>query len=220
MDRKILARRIADIENELVHLMGDICAMDSLDLGRNPETYEAISTEAALRAEKIACRLRSLIYASTGIRKTEYLVKAGKIHGIGIDQEEGIVRVTIPCLLPKKKTGQSSLFLADPLQAALQTYAEEHPTLYFRKCTVCISHVYDRELPDRRIPDHDNIQQKQILDMIALYLMADDSGRLCDVYQTAESGEKDGTRIFVMEQERFPDWLRGYKKGPESISDF
>ena len=32
--------------------------------------------------------------------------------------------------------------------------------------------------------DYDNLQQKQILDAIALYVMADDSGLLCDAYNT------------------------------------
>lgn len=47
---------------------------------------------------------------------------------------------------------------------------------HFRECVVCISHVYDHELPDWCLLDYDNLQQKQILDTIALYVMADDSG--------------------------------------------
>ena len=90
----------------------------------------------------------------------------------------------------------------------------------FRECVVCISHVYDHELPDWCLLDYDNLQQKQILDTIALYVMADDSGLLCDAYNTTEPGDKDGTRIYIMEKGRFAGWLSGREKELKSISDF
>ena len=83
-----------------------------------------------------------------------------------------------------------------------------------------ISHVYDHELPDWCLLDYDNLQQKQILDTIALYVMADDSGLLCDAYNTTELGDKDGTRIYIMEKGRFAGWLSGREKELKSISDF
>ena len=55
MDRKIISRRIADIQNNMRRLNSSICAMDSVDIQRYPENYETMSTEAALRAEGIAC---------------------------------------------------------------------------------------------------------------------------------------------------------------------
>ena len=220
MDRKIISRRIADIQNNLSRLNNNICAMDSLDIQRYPENYETMSTETALRAEGIACQLRSLLYASTSVQKTEYLVQAGEAHGIEVRFEDGILEVAMPRLLPKKKTRQSSLFLIDPLHAVLGQYIKEHPLPRFRECVVCISHVYDHELPDWCLLDYDNLQQKQILDTIALYVMADDSGLLCDAYNTTELGEQNGTRIYIMEKSRFAGWLSGREKELKSISDF
>jgi hypothetical protein len=220
LDRKIISRRIADIQNNLSRLNNNICAMDSLDIQRYPENYETMSTEAALRAEGITCQLRSLLYASTSVQKTEYLVQAGEAHGIEVRFEDGILEVAMPRLLPKKKTRQSSLFLIDPLHAVLGQYIKEHPLPRFRECVVCISHVYDHELPDWCLLDYDNLQQKQILDTIALYVMADDSGLLCDAYNTTELGDKDGTRIYIMEKGRFAGWLSGREKDLKSISDF
>ncbi len=68
--------------------------------------------------------------------------------------------------------------------------------------------------------DYDNLQQKQILDTIAMYVMADDSGLLCDAYNTTELGDRDGTRIYIMEKGRFPSWVSGREKRMENISDF
>ena len=61
MNRNLLSRRIGEILNNLSRLNSHICAMDSLDIQRYPENYETMSTEAALRAEKIACQLRNLL---------------------------------------------------------------------------------------------------------------------------------------------------------------
>lgn len=194
--------------------------MDSLDIQRYPENYETMSTEAALRAEKIACQLRSLLYASTSVSKEDYLIKAGDAHGIEVDFEDGIVEITLPRLLPKKKMKQSNLFLIDPLHAALNQYTSQFPLPRFKECVVCLSHVYDHELPDWCLLDYDNLQQKQILDTIALHVMMDDSGLLCDAYNTTELSDKDCTRIYIMEKNRFPEWLANREKRFRSISDF
>lgn len=220
MDRKMISAQIGELLNSLSRLNNNICAMDTMDIQRYPENYEVISTEAALRAEKIACRLRSLLFASTGVPKREYLLKASEEHGIEIGYEDGILEVTLPRLLPKKKTRQSSLFLTEPLHAALEQYAEEHPMPRFRECVICISHVYGHDLPDWCLLDYDNLQQKQILDTVALYVMLDDSGLLCDAYNTTELGEKDCTRIYVMGKGRFGKWLSEREKQLKNISDF
>lgn len=220
MDRKVISHRIGEVLNNLSRLQNHVCAMDSLDIQRYPENYEAMSTEAALRAEKIACQLRSLLYASTNVPKNEYLLKASEVHSVEIHYEDGIMEISLPRLLPKKKMRQSDLFLLDPLHAALGYYAEKNPLPRFRECVVCISHVYDHGLPDWCLLDYDNLQQKKILDAIALYVMADDSGLLCDAYNTTELGDKDGTRVYIMEKNRFAGWLSNREKDLKSISDF
>lgn len=220
MDRKMISHRIRDILGNLSRLSSSLHAMDSLDIQRYPDNYETISTEAALRAEKTACQLRSLLYASTGINREEYLVKAADTHGIDIRFEDGVFAITLPRLLPKKKGRQSGLFLLDPLGAALSHYAGEHPLPRFRECVVCICHVYDHGLPECFLPDYDNLQQKQLLDMIALYVMADDSCLLCDAYNTTEYGDHACTRICIMKKDRFTDWLQGRENSLKNISDF
>ena len=220
MNRQIITRRIGDVRNNLQRLNNHLLAMDSLDIQKYPDNYEAMSTEAALLAEKVTCQMRNLLFASTSVSKQEYLVRASGTHEIEITDEDGILMLKLPRLLSKKKARQSSVFLIDPINAALASYGKEHPLPHFRECVVCISHVYDHDLPDWCLMDYDNLQQKQILDAIALYVMADDSGLLCDAYNTTELGEKDRTEISIMEKTRFPQWLQERQKRLKSISDF
>lgn len=80
--------------------------------------------------------------------------------------------------------------------------------------------VYDQSLPTRRVRDYDNLEEKQLLDVLATFVMTDDCGLLCDAYNTAVLGEKDCTRISIMEKARFPLWISEQENHLKTISDF
>ena len=220
MDKNMLSQRIASIQAEIGRLNSALYAMSTTDLQRYPDNYEVLSTDAALRCERIACRLRHLIYTSTSVRKEEYLTSAAVMQGVEIRYEDGLLEITLPCLLPKRQKRQSSEFLIDPIYAALSQYAKSHPMPQFRHCVVCFSHVYCHEQPERRVRDYDNLELKQLLDVVSAFIMVDDSGLLCDAYNTTELGETDCTRIFIMAQGQFPKWLEQRQNRLKSISDF
>ena len=220
MDKNMLSQRIASIQAEIGRLNSALYAMSTTDLQRYPDNYEVLSTDAALRCERIACRLRHLIYTSTSVRKEEYLTSAAVMQGVEIRYEDGLLEITLPCLLPKRQKRQSSEFLIDPIYVALSQYAKSHPMPQFRHCVVCFSHVYCHEQPERRVRDYDNLELKQLLDVVSAFIMVDDSGLLCDAYNTTELGETDCTRIFIMAQGQFPRWLEQRQNRLKSISDF
>ena len=220
MERKIISQRIGEILDDINRLNNALYAMNTTDIQRYPENYEVLSTDAALRAERIACRLRNLIYSTTNVRKTEYLNAAGEAHGIEIDYENGVMQITLPSLLPKRKFQKYAGFLLDPFYFSLSEYAESHTLLKYRECVVCFSHVYSRDCPTRRVRDYDNLELKVLLDVLSAFLLVDDTGLLCDAYNTTELGEKDCTKIFVMEKERFSAWLAQREKCVKSVSDF
>ena len=220
MNRAIISQRITSILAEIERLNNALYAMNTTDIQRYPDNYEVLSTDAALRAERITCRLRHLIYATTSIKKEEYLRSAETMQGIEISENDGILEIKLPCLLPKRRQRQSAEFLLDPLYFALEQYAKENTLPHYRECVVCFAQVYDQALPTRRVRDYDNLEEKQILDLLSSFVMADDTGLLCDAYNTAELGEQDCTMIFVMEKHRFPGWLAEHKSSLKSISDF
>ena len=119
MERAILSQRIESILNEITRLSNTLYAMDNTNIERHSDNYEMLSTEAALRGEVIACRLRHLIYETTSIRKAEYLASAGVMQGISVMDEDGILEITLPCLLPKKSKKHGSEYLTDPIYYTL-----------------------------------------------------------------------------------------------------
>lgn len=220
MNRTVLSRRISRIQSDIEKLSNTLLAMDNTDIEKYPDNYEMLSTDAALRSELITCRMRHLIYNSTALKKSEYLAAAGIVQGIGIDCQDGLLEITLPCLLPKRKQRQSTEFLIDPVYFTLSQYADSHTLPKFEHCVVCFSHIYSEDLPLRRVRDYDNLELKQLLDVISTFVMDDDTGLLCDAYNTTEIGENDCTRITVMDTNRFPEWLKKREKSLKSISDF
>ena len=77
----------------------------------------------------------------------------------------------------------------------------------YEKCTICFLHQYDKNLPISRIRDHDNYEEKHVLDVLANFFMATDRGLYVDTYHMTRLAEKDGTLIYVMDSNRFCGWL-------------
>lgn len=104
MDRKLISHRIGSILDDISRLSNALYALDTTDIQRYPDNYETLSIDAALRAERIACRLRHLIYSSTTIRKGDYLKSAGATHGITVNCEDRVLEVTLPWFAAKAQT--------------------------------------------------------------------------------------------------------------------
>ena len=168
----------------------------------------------------IACKMRHLLYGSTNMKKSEYLTSAGVVQGIRISEKDGVLNIFLPRLMPRRKGRKNSEFLTDPLYFTLSQYADSHELPKFQHCVICFSHIYSKELPLSRVRDYDNLELKQLLDVIAAFVMEDDSGLLCDAYNTTELGEQDCTCISVMGKERFFEWIAERENRLKSISDF
>lgn len=180
--------------------------MENTDVSRFPENYGSMSVDAARRAEWIALRLRHLVYALPFTWKQDYLPQAAGTMGIKIEQRDGMYEITLPGLMPKRKSSRGTEYLIDPLMAALEQHVKNYGVVRFSHYTVCFVMVYDRTLPERRIRDYDNLELKAVLDVAAAYLMESDSGLLCDAYHSTELGEADCTRMFIMDSRRYPQW--------------
>ena len=186
-------------------------AAEVTDIASHPDIYTEFITDASNRAEKIACAIRRLIYRSTETRKAELL--SGIAHGphnIEITTDNGIVKIKLPALLSKKRS--NSEFLTEPLFCALSEYAIEYDLKKLERALICFEHIYDKALPVRQYRDYDNMEQKQILDTIALFALCDDNSGLCDIYNTTSPGEYSHTCIYIMPPELFLGWLESRKK--------
>lgn len=207
------------MEDEVQKLNNVLFALKTTDLRVYSKNYEELSVDAALRAERIACQLRNLIYITELPGKVPYMKKAVMAHGITINAEDNILTIRLPGLLPKRKVHTNTAFIHEPLNYALQEYIKEHNVSLYQNCVICFSQMYDESLPLRRIRDYDNLELKQILDTISTYVLLDDTGLFCDSYYTTELGQYDYTIIYIMEKLDFPNWIKSRKERLKTISE-
>jgi hypothetical protein len=225
MDRQVLLRKIMRAGDEIRRLEQDIIALQSVDLVEYPQNYSSLSQQAAIRSEFIAHKLRALMYMTTNISKAAYLENVADSLGIRIIYGgDGIIEIILPCLIPHRKKGSTG-FITDPLFAALARFIDKQPLdlpfQRFKHCVICITHVYDKELFGKgRERDHDNIEIKGVINVINTFLLTDDNGTLCDIYNTSALLNKDFTCITIMKKDMFQGWLSGHKNRLISMAEF
>ena len=172
-----------------------------------PEQFIETAKSAALLSERSTAQLRNFLFTLCGGMPQDYYLQAAEMQGIQISVEDGLMSVRLPALLPKKTRTEGFKFLQPALHAVLKQYATQQNLPHFRKCTVCIEHIYDRCLPIKAVRDYDNLEMKEVLDIVALYCMTDDTGALCDQFQTTRFADSSCTIISVMQKESFSAWL-------------
>ena len=224
MNYMMIPEALCSIKDDTFQLLKYLRAAEMTDIAAYPDVYTEFISEAEGRAEHIACAVRRLVYRTTEKKKSELLSEVARCcHDITIKQEHGWLSIRLPRLIPKKKNANAE-FLSEPLLCALSEYVMEHGVQRFSKAVICFEHIYDRKLPLKNYRDYDNLEQKQILDVIALHLLADDNSGLCDIFNTSEAGDDSYTNIYVMAQKLFFEWLKVRKnisknETPQTVSE-
>lgn len=211
MNQNYLQRKLQTIQSILDRTKLTVSTLNTLDAGVFPNEYLKLCSDAALLSERATCLLRNLTYA-TGNSRSEYLQQAAEAQGIKVMYSNGIFTIEFPFLPGKKRGIHSTQYLFDPLHAALESFTREIAIPRFTECTVCIEHIYDAELFDNVIFDYDNLQNKQLLDTIAAYLLTDDNAMLCDLFQTSLRSCRNCTRVYLMSKEQFAGWYLAREK--------
>ena len=132
-------KRISSILHDIQHLSNILHTIGGLDGSPFFSGYEELSVEAARRAEWIALRLRHLVYEFPHTGKWDYLPQAADTMGIKVEQREGMYEITLPGLMPKRRSSRGMEYLVDPLMTALERYVKEHRVMRFPHYTVCLS---------------------------------------------------------------------------------
>ena len=216
MKQQELSRRIQNINRLLGRIEQIIHSLQMLDPDMYPNDYLALCTEAALLSERATCLTRNIVYATSGQRRSMYLGHAASAQEIHISYHEGIFEVQLPVLLPHKQGKLSSQFLFDPLNTALTDFMLASSMPKFRECTICICHSYDAKLSQGVLFDYDNLQLKQLIDVIATHVLTDDNAKLCNVYHSCLPSDKNCTKVYIMPKDTFPKWLLLYET-PEKL---
>lgn len=184
------------------------------------EQQRKLAYEEAMRLEEATEKMvlmARVLPAYTGCPFAEMEVQ--NTIALSIPVEIGFTRenwfgLRIPALLPKKAAGSAS-YIRSFLYPAMRQFFEKQPPVRYQNCVLVYRHVYDRERPERRKRDHDNIEVNMVSDIVAMYVMPDDGPQICSHYYCSAAGALERTEVYVVPKEEFPAWLEKADKMPD-----
>lgn len=131
---------------------------------------------------------------------------------------EGWLAASLPGMMPRRDDADRSRFLAGLLRDAIRRTFPEHDQPKFRACVLVYEHIYDIS-HSRRFIDHDNLELKHCQDVLEAAFLTNDTAALCSAFQCSHRREQDGTRIWILPPEQFPEWLKSHPECWKSATE-
>lgn len=200
-------RQLNAVQNAHRQLGSTLIAMQHARADRQSGNLEGLSLDGAHQAEALACKMRHLIYQSGEMSRREYLTSALPSTQVNFSFTRDKALLILPPLLPDRRSSKSREYLSGLVYAALADAAMTDPLPQFERCVLCVVHCIQPNSGRRAVPDYDNIELKAVQDLLALFLMVDDSMRYCDRYETACAGDLAQTEFHILRPDAFPAWL-------------
>jgi hypothetical protein len=201
-DVQVANKLLNQLNDSIEKINGYIATDKKEDLINELYNYENISERLVNNA-----RLLPII---SGTPKAKDKVQDIIIEENNIDicyTEKGWFYVKIPSLLPKKEKGDAS-YIRATLQMGMKKFFETHKKKRFTDdMTIIFKHNYAKERTYREFRDHDNIELNVVVDMIALYVLVDDSPMKLKHYYCSFMEESDSTEVYVIPTKDFKEWL-------------
>jgi hypothetical protein len=140
-----------------------------------------------------------------------------RIQGIKISTYDNIFKISIPCLLPKKETGNPS-YIRTSLKLAMDQFFKNHNfSRYQSPCVIAIVNCYKTGIKSQNMRDHDNIEINAVTDIIALYCLEDDSPNFCDHFLCSKQNcDQNRTLIYIVPYKQFPIWYQSHRMSEEN----
>jgi len=174
----------------------------------NVEGAYMAAFDFADQAERLTLLAR-VLPAYTGHPKAQKMMEGAILGVFPVEigfTAEGWFCLRIPSLLPKKNHG-SPAYLTEPLYPAMVKFWRGKQPVRYPYNVLIFRHVYNRERPERQYRDHDNTELSMVTDIMALYVMIDDSPLRCRHYYCSAPGREDRTEVYVVPQIEFTRWL-------------
>jgi hypothetical protein len=175
---------------------------------KNIESAYLAAFELADQSERLT-NLTRVIPAYTGHPRAKEMMEEAMLKVFPIEigfTAEGWFCVRLPALMPKKNRG-SPAYITDPMYPAMIRFWRGKPPVRYPYNVTVFRHVYSLDRPERQFRDHDNIELNRILDIIALYVMVDDSPMRCRHYYYSAPGDSNRTEVYVVPQDEFMQWI-------------
>ena len=179
---------------------------------KHSDTYrEQLLLDAVRSAEDAAIQLRQ--YAAAVLEPAQTVPG----DAFSDNSQASVVEITLEGwlvasllgVMPRWDDADRSRFLSGLLRDAIRRTFPEHDQPKFHACVLVYEHIYDISR-SRRFTDHDNLELKHCQDVLEAAFLTNDTAALCSAFQCSHRGEQDGTRIWILLPEQFPEWLKSH----------
>ena len=180
---------------------------------------EQLLLEAVQASEKATIQLRRFAAANLSTEQTspDIIYADAKITVSVEITQEGYLSLHLPVVLPKRSDQDRSRYLAGVLREAIREKYRDQLPPKFGVCVLVYEHIYDLS-GSRRFIDHDNMELKHCQDVLEAAFLVNDTAALCAAFQCSHRGDQDGTRIWILTPQQFPEWLKNYPECWESTT--
>ncbi len=121
---------------------------------------------------------------------------------------EGWFLLKMPSLNPRKDKGNNNHLRRMLIPAFKKYFNGRSETQLFDKCWVIYRHVYDQNYDASARYDIDNYERNYVTDVIAMYVLVDDSAKHCNHILMSVPGSFPHTEVYVIPYEDLFIWLQ------------
>lgn len=210
-----------EIAKEVIRLAKNVKVMHMANPD-NPDIVEKAS-ELQRKAEKLTLRARVMVmYSQAPDGKALSFKNTENVIPVELAiSEDGWFCMRLPMLASKKMKGNSD-YIREFLYDVLTEYFNTFQFKKLNKAALIFKHVYKHGTPESWYRDHDNIETKQVADVVALFTMVDDSPKHCFHLSEGSEGDDNLTEIYVVPDKSFMSWIMLERKlrGKQSMFDY
>lgn len=199
MNRTVFYQRMHRLKGDMARLQNVICAYETTDAARYPENFENLGMDAAMKAEAIACSMRNIASVFPANSRNKVLNTVADAQGIEVRKKEHGYEIVMPWLMPKRNGRNQVEFILEPLSYALEQFISGYPVERLEQALIWFIYEYSEETPARHVRDYDNIEAKEVLDVINAFFLVDDGGDFCQLHYSTRRGKRDCTRVIISE---------------------
>lgn len=197
MNDMLFFQQLDRLNHDVVKLQNTLTAYGITDPTIYPDNFEKLGLDLALQAEAVACSTRTMVSKFMTDGRPQMIREVSKAHGIWIEQNKLGYEIIMPYLMTKRSGRHSVMFLLEPLSYALKQYTKKYPIERMKHAVIWFIYEYAEETPERHIRDYDNIESKEILDLINTHFLLDDGARFCELHYSMKRGKKNRTRVII-----------------------
>lgn len=207
----MLSKRFLEINGNLEKASLKINSAKNALLKGDYKAYESNLKKAISATENTALSLRDISIFSlnllsgniAGQRVKDYI--SNEIHHINVQKNNYGFHIKLPCTLPHYEE-KSKSYLEAPLNNALKTYFKETGIVKFEKAIFVVVNNVDRHINRQIIRDNDNYDYKQIVNVLAFWMLKDDSYKCCNLMNLSNITDENSTDVYVVSPEKFEEF--------------